>query len=223
MQVLNACFCLQAHMPSPTGAAAPGLTMSWQYPASLARCSRSSASAGPASTSCKSRCEMFKIPTSRARCQQDTARCHMSMQEPQHGFPEATCKFCAAVTPVLSEGWCMRTWQNPERPAPVGLGPARAAHYPPEKEAEFHGRAWIPVRDPELLDVAGAQLLLIGAHAQLPSLFLSAAQDRACCVRAGCTGNSVATPCRLGSQNTGDACQATTRVVHCPSALHFPS
>ena len=93
-------------------------------------------------------------------------------------------KICAVIN-TIEQGWCMRMWQNPERQAPVGLAPARAAHYPPEKEAEFHGRAWIPVRDPELLDVPGAQLLLIGAHAQLPSLFLC------------CTGSRILHACRL--------------------------
>jgi hypothetical protein len=59
--------------------------------------------------------------------------------------------------------------KNPEAPSPpeAGLAPEKAAKYPRELEQKFHGRRFLPADPPELLDYPGAQLLLIGASAEV--------------------------------------------------------
>lgn len=53
--------------------------------------------------------------------------------------------------------------KNPEAPSPpeAGLPPDEAAKYSKELEEKFHGRRFLPVDPPELLDYPGAQLLLM--------------------------------------------------------------
>ena len=46
---------------------------------------------------------------------------------------------------------------------------APKAQYPEEKKEEFKGYAWIPARDPTLLDQRGCQILLIGARPDIAS------------------------------------------------------
>jgi hypothetical protein len=59
--------------------------------------------------------------------------------------------------------------KNPEAPSPpeAGLSPKEAAKYPKALEQKFHGRCFLPADPPELLDYPGAQLLLIGASADV--------------------------------------------------------
>jgi hypothetical protein len=59
--------------------------------------------------------------------------------------------------------------KNPEAPSPpeAGLAPEQAAHYPKKLEDKFRGRRFVPADPPELLDYPGAQLLLIGASADV--------------------------------------------------------
>jgi hypothetical protein len=59
--------------------------------------------------------------------------------------------------------------KNPEASAPseAALPPDEAARYPPELAQRFAAKRFIPVDPPELLDYPGAQLLLIGASADV--------------------------------------------------------
>jgi hypothetical protein len=59
--------------------------------------------------------------------------------------------------------------KNPEAPSPPGTGlpEDEAAKYPPSLETLFQGRRFVPVDPPDLLDYPGAQLLLIGAAADV--------------------------------------------------------
>ncbi|HYG88358.1 MAG TPA: hypothetical protein VD978_19115 [Azospirillum sp.] len=55
--------------------------------------------------------------------------------------------------------------KNPEQGAPpgVGLGEEKEAHYPRRQQEEFRGRRFA-TEDVHLLDIKGAQLVLVGAH-----------------------------------------------------------
>jgi hypothetical protein len=59
--------------------------------------------------------------------------------------------------------------KNPQAPSPpeAGLAPEAAATYPKSLEDKFHGRRFLPADPPKLLDYPGAQLLLIGASADI--------------------------------------------------------
>jgi hypothetical protein len=61
--------------------------------------------------------------------------------------------------------------KNPQAPSPpeAGLPPQKAARYPKRLEQLFDGRRFAPADPPELLDYPGAQLLFIGACANLRS------------------------------------------------------
>ncbi|HYZ82835.1 MAG TPA: hypothetical protein VE621_00450 [Bryobacteraceae bacterium] len=61
--------------------------------------------------------------------------------------------------------------KNPEAPSPpeAGLPPYEAAKYPKSLEQMFHGRRFLPADPPELLDYPGAQLIFIGASADVRS------------------------------------------------------
>ena len=57
--------------------------------------------------------------------------------------------------------------QNPYRPSPPGLGLGKKPDYPRELQQMFcegpaGGHAWIPPRNPALLDIEGAEFVLIG-------------------------------------------------------------
>jgi hypothetical protein len=60
--------------------------------------------------------------------------------------------------------------KNPQAPAPPEASlPAEAvARYPQALEERFQGRRFVPADPPELLDYPGAQLLFIGASADVP-------------------------------------------------------
>ena len=59
--------------------------------------------------------------------------------------------------------------RNPEAATPrdVGLSPARRPELPPQLQERFGTRRWLPVDPPDLLDVEGVELLLIGAAEDL--------------------------------------------------------
>ncbi|MCU1261235.1 MAG: hypothetical protein JWO80_4120 [Bryobacterales bacterium] len=61
--------------------------------------------------------------------------------------------------------------KNPEAPSPpeAGLPPEEAANYPEHLQEKFRGRRFLPVDPPELLDYPGAQILLVGASADIRS------------------------------------------------------
>lgn len=78
---------------------------------------------------------------------------------------------CTAANfpPSWSEGLHCGAAQNPEAPSPPAMRSAPKAQYPEEKKEEFKGYAWIPARDPTLLDQRGCQILLIGARPDIAS------------------------------------------------------
>jgi hypothetical protein len=59
--------------------------------------------------------------------------------------------------------------KNPEAPSPpeAGFSPEEAAKYPNWLQEKFHGRRFLPIDPPELLDYPGTQLVLIGASADV--------------------------------------------------------
>jgi hypothetical protein len=59
--------------------------------------------------------------------------------------------------------------KNPGAPSPpeVGLPPDETARYPRALQEIFRGRRFVPADPPELLDYPGAQLLLVGASANV--------------------------------------------------------
>ncbi len=59
--------------------------------------------------------------------------------------------------------------QNPEAPSPPPVRGAPKPQYSEAKKEEFRGYAWIPARDPSLLDQRGCQILLIGARPDIAS------------------------------------------------------
>lgn len=66
---------------------------------------------------------------------------------------------------IAPEGSFAVAIKNPDRegPSSAGLDEQREARYPPEKQAEFGNRRFVPV-DPALLDYEGAEFVMIGAR-----------------------------------------------------------
>lgn len=65
---------------------------------------------------------------------------------------------------IEAEGSYIVSVKNPERPAPrgAGLGEEQKPDFPQKLQAEFHGKRFADI-DPRMLDVEGAEILLIGA------------------------------------------------------------
>jgi hypothetical protein len=59
--------------------------------------------------------------------------------------------------------------RNPDAPAPPGTGlpPGRRPEYPEPLRERFGGRRFSPVEPPELLDYEGAEVVIIGAGAEM--------------------------------------------------------
>lgn len=67
---------------------------------------------------------------------------------------------------LREEGSFIASVKNPKQPSKVGFE-REAAHYPRELEERFGAHKWITLDPPSLLDYEGAQLLLIGADADV--------------------------------------------------------
>lgn len=87
------------------------------------------------------------------------------------------------LTPVSLPTPCTCLPQNPDK---KGQGPPNVPsaglepQYSDEQREEFGDRSWIGVEDPSLLDVAGTELLLVGAKAD--PITTGATGHAACCL-----------------------------------------
>ncbi len=66
---------------------------------------------------------------------------------------------------IEKEGSYIMSVKNPSNEPPQGatIGLGDKAEYPESKKEEFEGYAWIPARDPQLLEYERCEFLLIGA------------------------------------------------------------
>jgi hypothetical protein len=74
-----------------------------------------------------------------------------------------------AALHIAPEGSYILSVKNPERPAPPGIGRAeeQQARFPKRLQQRFRGRRFAPVDPPDFLNYAGAELLLMGATAEV--------------------------------------------------------
>jgi len=73
---------------------------------------------------------------------------------------------------IEKEGSYVIAVKNPESPAPFGVPSAQLKEeLPSHLQALFHGRKWIPVVRPELLDYKGTEIIIIGASDDLKQEF----------------------------------------------------
>lgn len=79
---------------------------------------------------------------------------------------------------IGEQGSFVLSIKNPEKPAPpgVGLGGSQKAEFPQDFQERFGGRRFIDANPPTLLDFEGAELLLIGASAEVAAESQEAAE-----------------------------------------------